>query len=208
MRLGVLFASAFLAATSPATAQGLFDMLFGHRGSTINPSGPVVRYAAREVGPVLRRAPGKALDERGEVRIPSLDEISAPPPRRYSEPTKPGPYVAPPVLPGELGRFLRDPTLRPGDVVATEKGLMVYRGPGGSRHSENQFVAVNSAKRLVGDKLPLLVKMDRELKKSPHVIAEHAPVRSATMMASTVVGYKPDEKPCRPGFICREARRQ
>lgn len=197
----MLFTGAFLAATTPIEAQGLFEILFAPGGSGTPPSGPVVRYAPREIGPVWRRAPNSRLGTDREVRIPSLEELSGRGSRRYVEPAKPGPYLPPPELPGHLGRFLRDPTLRPGDVVATEKGLMVYRGPGGSRHTEDQFVPVISAKRLVGDKLPLLVKMDRELKKSPRVLAEPA------MAAAYNAEQRYAGSTCRPGFVCLKSRR-
>lgn len=196
MRSGIMAIVLAMMCPVDVQAEGLFDLLFGARPQTA----PTVRYAAREVGPVVRRAPP------AELGIPSLEELSSRHVRRYAEPDRPRPYVAPPVMSGHLGRFLRDPTLRPGDVVATEKGLMVYNGPGGSQHSENQFVAVTSAKRLVGDKLPLLVKMDRELKRSPLLTAEQAPVPTSTITASAAAGYRPQVNPCRPGFICREAR--
>ncbi len=51
---------------------------------------------------------------------------------------------------GPLGPFVNDPTLRAGDVVVTTKGLMVYRGDGGSRsHNDRDFVSVASASSLI-----------------------------------------------------------
>lgn len=196
MRSGMVAIVIAMMCPVDAQAQGLFDLLFGARSQTA----PTVRYAAREVGPVVRRAPP------AEAQVAPLNDASARLVRRYVEPEKPGPHVPPPVLPGHLGRFLRDPTLRPGDVVATEKGLMVYRGPGGSQHSESQFVSVDTAKRLVGDKLPLLVKMDRELKKPSSVVAEMIPAPASTVFASRTGVHAVEAKPCRPGFICRDAR--
>lgn len=199
VRIGTAIAIAAVICPAPSYAQGLFEMLFGPRAEPV----PLVRYAAREEGRVTKHAP------RNEVRVPSPDEGSRT--RRYVESAKPGPYVPPPTLPGHLGRFLQDSTLRAGDVVATEKGLMVYRGKGGAHHSEAQFLPVNSASKLVGDKLPLLVKMDRELRRTPIVIAEKDPPQPATIAASTFARQAELENPtppkCRPGFVCRNLDR-
>ena len=192
VRVGPVIALATVLCPSLSSAQGLFDMFFGPRSESL----PTVRYAAREVGRVTRHAP------RSEVQIPSLEELSGPQVRRY-EPARPGPYVPPPTLPGHLGPFLRDPTLRAGDVVATEKGLMVYRGAGGSMHSESHFLPVTAAKKLVGDKLPLLTRMDRQLKKRHVVIVEDVPLRASTLVASN----RPAASTCRPGFVCADPGR-
>jgi len=57
---------------------------------------------------------------------------------------------------GPLGPFINDPTLRPGDVVVTTKGLMVYRGGGGPSHREGDFVGVSNASGLVANKQTLI----------------------------------------------------
>lgn len=160
MRVAAWVFAVIVTMSSPVHAQGLFEMLFGAGQATIRPSQTVVRYAARQEGRVRRSL-------SPETRIPTLDELSGNQVRRYVEPAKPGPYIPPPVQPGPLGHVLRDPTLRKGDIVATEKGLMVYSGPGGSRHSERDFVAVGAARKLVGSKLPILLAMDRELRRGP-----------------------------------------
>jgi hypothetical protein len=94
---------------------------------------------------------------------------------------------------GPLGPFINDPTLRPGDVVVTTKGLMVYRGGGGPSHRENDFVTVANASGLVANKQTLisLEKASRltpqkplgaEVKpsrKPPREVATSATVRTA-----------------------------
>ncbi len=85
-------------------------------------------------------------------------------------------------MPGPLGQFLRDPTLRRGDVVATSKGLMVFRGQGGARHAERDFVALSNAAGFAAGNKANLVALERALKRghtSQHVgerLARAAPV--------------------------------
>jgi hypothetical protein len=57
---------------------------------------------------------------------------------------------------GPLGPFINDPTLRAGDVVVTTKGLLVYRGGGGSPHRPSDFVGVSNAAGLVANKQTLI----------------------------------------------------
>ena len=92
--------------------------------------------------PVHRAAPGD-----GEVAAPrqgqSPKEVLA-----AIKAVKPGK--------GPLGPFINDPTLRAGDVVVTAKGLMVYRGGGGSSHREGDFVSISNASGLVANKQTLI----------------------------------------------------
>lgn len=140
----------------PANAQGLFEALFGQRYSP---------QTLREVPRDEVRTTKRARVKSAEVRVPTLSELSGSQISRYVEPAKPEPYIAPPVAPGPLGRFLNDPTLRAGDIVATEQGLMVYRGGASSRHVEANFAPIGESKKLVGDKRQQLVALDRELRR-------------------------------------------
>lgn len=64
-------------------------------------------------------------------------------------------------MPGPMGRFLRDPSLRRGDIVVTTQGLMVFRGSAGARHSERDFVPVAKAGSLVNRRMRAeLAKLD------------------------------------------------
>ena len=68
-------------------------------------------------------------------------------------------------MPGPLGRFLRDATLRRGDVVATANGLMVFRGSAGSRHAASDFVPVTQGGSLVASQAKTeLAKLDRAVR--------------------------------------------
>ncbi|MBX9761245.1 MAG: hypothetical protein K2Y29_20880 [Beijerinckiaceae bacterium] len=84
------------------------------------------------------------------------------------EPKGPRPYVAPEVVAGPLGRFLRDPSLRRGDVVATPNGLMIFQGAGGStNHRMSDFVPVQSARTVAGARRNDLVLLDRTMRSTP-----------------------------------------
>jgi hypothetical protein len=139
---GLILAPA-LAGSGSASAQGLFEALFG-RGA-FQPAPP-----ARAPSPFA--LPGYEGQPRLQYRRPpgyTPKRVTRAPASRIETSAKPAPYVAPPVMPGPLGRFLRDPTLRRGDVVATADGLMVFRGSAGSRHSEKDFVPLSRGGALV-----------------------------------------------------------
>ena len=44
--------------------------------------------------------------------------------------------------------YLRDPTLRKGDIVVTRSGVVVFDGRSGSQHSPEAFTALGDTKRL------------------------------------------------------------
>jgi hypothetical protein len=67
---------------------------------------------------------------------------------------------------GPLGPFLKDPTLRPGDVVVTTKGFMVFRGEEGQSHRESDFVTVANASGLVA-KRKTLISLEKASRLTP-----------------------------------------
>lgn len=139
----LLAASPVVVASGPASAQSLFEALFG-RASQPAPA-PLYAPPASpypEFGRGQRATPKRIVREPRRERAPRHVEVS----------TKPRPYVAPEVLPGPLGRFLRDSSLRQGDIVATADGLMVFKGSSGSRHSARDFVPIAKAGSLVAGK--------------------------------------------------------
>jgi hypothetical protein len=87
------------------------------------------------------------------------------------EPRGPRPYVAPEVVDGPVGRFLRDPSLRRGDVVATPDGLMVFQGRGGStNHKASDFIPVARMAGVNGARRADLINLDRTVRaQSPNV---------------------------------------
>lgn len=44
--------------------------------------------------------------------------------------------------------YLRDPTLRKGDIVVTRSGIVVFDGSGGAEHRPSDFTALGDTKRL------------------------------------------------------------
>ncbi|MFN3890681.1 MAG: hypothetical protein ACK4MV_09815 [Beijerinckiaceae bacterium] len=137
IRIAAYAAAAFATAQSFATpaSAGLLDFLFG----TSRPQ-PV----AVEPPPVAKPARPRVV---------------------HDEPRGPRPYVAPEVVPGPLGRFLRDPSLRRGDVVATPNGLMIFQGRAGSNnHKPSDFVPVASAGGVAGARRSELLNLDRTVR--------------------------------------------
>jgi hypothetical protein len=144
-------ASAVILAPAPASAQGLFDFLFGR--PAYYETRPVVAYAP---DPGDFRDPPRRL-KRAKSR--SLDDLV------YTG--KPEKKPPPPVGKGPLGAFLNDPTLRAGDVVVTPKGLMVYRGNGGSVHANKEFVGLAKARTLDKSERRILASIEKANRLAP-----------------------------------------
>jgi hypothetical protein len=166
----VIVAASF--AGAPAHAQGLFDFLFGGGGRFV-PAPPPLHYPdygyERGRSPArVARPPHEGEGERAHRRALARSAVDE----------KPGKYVAPEVMPGPLGRFLRDSTLRRGDVVATARGLMVFRGEAGARHSEHDFVALSGAKNFAAGNRADLVALEAALKRG------HAPSHVSERIAA------------------------
>lgn len=150
IRIGVL-AATFVAAQSFATpaSAGLLDFLFGGaQQQQQRPQRQIIH--APQSGPF--NEPAVAKPTRRVVR---------------DTPRGPIPYVAPTVASGPLGRFLHDPSLRRGDVVATPNGLMVFQGkPGSTTHRTADFVAVDSTSAVTGARRADLISLDRTVRSS------------------------------------------
>lgn len=165
---GLILAPA-LAGSGSASAQGLFEALFG-RG--------VFQPAPPAQAPSPFALPGYEGQPRLQYRRPpsyTPRRVTRAP--RAEANTKPAPYVAPPVMPGPLGRFLRDPTLRRGDVVATVDGLMVFRGSAGSRHSPKDFAPLSRGGALVS------ARARTELARLNHAVRPHDEELESSMLA-------------------------
>jgi hypothetical protein len=137
-----------VALPSQVQAKSLFDILFGANSIFAPAPSPLYR-------------PG--YDTRGAPLRSSRDFA---PRRKAAKPDqKPEKYTPPEVMPGPLGQFLRDPTLRRGDVVTTQKGLMVFRGQGGAHHSERDFVALSNAAGFAAGNKANLAALENALKR-------------------------------------------
>ncbi len=148
-----------------AHAQGLFEALFGRR-------------VFQEAPPVVVISPGHWPDQarREHYRHRKTSQAKA---HRPAAPAKPAPYVAPEVMPGPLGRFLKDPTLRPGDVVITAGGPMIFRGSGGSTHRAKDFVTVAKAAPLLSKKVRTDLAQLEVVRSTGVVLSEPAQIASA-----------------------------
>ena len=133
VKLG-LAATSMLAGVQSADAQGLFEALFGRRDAFFGPALTVPYESRRTIAPYPQH------ERRSAVRKPQRQRI---------ESAKPVPYRAPQVLPGPLGQFLKDSTLRRGDVVVTSEGVMVFRGSAGARHHAKDFVSLHKAAQIM-----------------------------------------------------------
>lgn len=133
---GVVFCS-LVGSSKSAQAQGLFEALFGRSEPMFAPT-LTIPYESRRPRPLTRKK---------SVAVRPSDHAATAALRRESG--KPAPYKAPEVGPGPLGRFLNDPTLRRGDVVATTRGLMVYQGQAGARHHPREFVPIERGASLL-----------------------------------------------------------
>lgn len=92
--------------------------------------------------------------------------------------------VRPPALPGPLGPFLLDPTLRRGDVVVTSEGLKVFAGQGRSQHGTGDFIALSQANRFVAGNTSALTDIDRANRLSSRPLVEVQAVPAAKPAAA------------------------
>ncbi len=137
--VGGLAFGALVGGTGAANAQGLFEALFGRR-------------VIEEARPVVVISPGRWPSESRRQKCPVARDFEGKA-RRFVAPAKPKPCVAPEVVPGPLRRFLKDETLRRGDVVVTAAGLMVFQGNSGSTHRAKDFVSVAKAAPMLSKKV-------------------------------------------------------
>lgn len=172
IRIGVLAAATFAAAQSFATpaSAGLLDFLFG--GQQAQQQQQIQQQRQRMI-----YAPQVGAANAANAANPAT---GAKPARRVvrEAPKGPIPYVAPAVASGPLGRFVNDPSLRRGDVVATPNGLMVFQGrTGANTHRTADFVPVSSAGAVTGSRRADLLNLDRTVRStSPNTefVAEKA----------------------------------
>ena len=175
----------------PASAQGLFEALFGIRSSEpmqvdrprqSDPS--TYSGAPRQQRPHQSQRNASRTKDAPHRRAAKTKTDSQVHERRTARPAatevaRPAPPIAPQVMPGPLGRFLRDPTLQAGDVVATSDGLMVFRGSSKARHSERDFVPLSGGGALVAPKVRTeLAQLNRAIDTSdePAVATGSSPI--------------------------------
>lgn len=171
-RLHVIFAALIVCGgalqTAPAhAAGGLLEKLFGRAPA------PQPVYAPLPTAP-------RAAVRGGEVRAPAGDQLQRKARKRTAKAEggassgKRG-AVRPEVLTGPLGAFLRDPTLRRGDVVVTAEGLKVFTGQGGKQHADEDFVALAQGSRFVAGNSSKLNEIERANRHANKPTIDHVP---------------------------------
>ncbi len=77
-------------------------------------------------------------------------EVNVRPQRQHRRPVETSTKPKPPVVKldpaTEPHWYLRDPTLRRGDIVVTKNGVLVYQGRGREQHARADFTGLGSAK--------------------------------------------------------------
>lgn len=159
-------------AHAPASAANFFEKLFGVQQAPVAAPRPSV-VLPPPVMPVQRVAPN-IRKEKPKARIAHVKPGETP--ARIARTS-----VRPEVLAGPLGPFLRDPTLRRGDVVVTTEGLKVFTGQGGGQHAQGDFLALAHAGRFAAGNSSVLAAIDRANRFSMKPLVEQqsvAPVRA------------------------------
>ncbi len=176
---------AIIGGAGAANAQGLFEALFGRR-------------ALEGAPPVVVISPGRWPDQARQQPVRSRQALKGKAHLTIA-PAKPKPYVAPEVMPGPLGRFLKDETLRRGDVVVTAAALMVFRGNGGSTHRAKDFVTVAKATPLLSKKVRIDLAQLEVVRATGVILSDPAQLASSSppivaQDESVAVRY-PDHEP-------------
>lgn len=73
---------------------------------------------------------------------------------------------------GSIPYFLKDKTLRAGDVVVTDKGFLVFQG---GEHTARAFVAINNSGSRKGDRSSLLALEQASTMRTPNLTVELTP---------------------------------
>lgn len=149
--LAVSVAVVLPALNAPAAAAGFFETIFG-----VRPTQPAYAPRPQQNIPLA----GSSLGANGkpiQKAKPKSKIVKARPDGPIVKVAAPRPQV----LPGPLGPFLLDPTLRRGDVVVTSDGLKVFTGQGGSQHAAADFSGLAHASRFAAGNSSVLAAIDR-----------------------------------------------
>lgn len=177
-------AFATVAGIQPASAQNFFEMLFGgarfegrsayqpdtgrqnalpgyarHSSGlgygTLDPNDPRLRRAIIRHRAAAKPAARKPKSLAAEASGPSIKNAAI-----LSTPDAPR---------GSVAFFLKDKTLRAGDVVVTEKGFLVFQG---GDHSTRAFIAINDSGSLKGERKNLLALQEVSRMRTPNLTVE------------------------------------
>jgi hypothetical protein len=176
--VGLAMTAALPASSVPASA-GLLDLLFGNRTQA-----PVAQPQSSSL-PMSVSPQGASRRPLATVRKPAAQAHASAKPRSAraslarsasgERPVKTSgrPDSRPDVMPGPVGQFLLDPTLRRGDVVVTSEGLKIYVGSSRGQHEANEFVALSEATQFKAGGSPILAEIDKaNILASPALVEE------------------------------------
>lgn len=182
--LTLALSAALPASTAPASA-GLLDMLFGRKPApppVFEPiTAPPPAGAQRPVATNRKPATAKSKARAGIGKGQAAEKIAKGPAR-------------PDVLPGPVGQFLLDPTLRRGDVVVTSEGLKIFNGAGRRQHEEGDFVALSAATQFKAGASPTLAAIDKANIRSAQPLVEDAAEVLPKPEPKVVEKPKPDKR--------------
>lgn len=199
VRGALLAALAMGPGSQPASAQNFFEMLFGgarlEGRSAYQPQdyvrpNPLPAYGRQNAAPIYgRRSAGHGSgtldpnDPRLHRAIIRHRAAAKPPARKVvarkvesavvedsSAPVKNVAVVATPDAPrGSIPYFLKDKTLRAGDVVVTDKGFLVFQG---GEHRSRSFVAINASSNNKSERKNLLALEEVSRMRTPNLTVE------------------------------------
>ena len=93
--------------------------------------------------------------------------------------------------------YMDDPTLRPGDIVMTENGPVVFKGAVGPTHKMSDFVPVKDSKRLSGSVREKVIAMRAMPARQARTQTQYA---TTAKEAAAALAKTPDAKGQALGF--------
>ncbi len=192
--------------SGPAMAAGFFETLFGVRQAQQPIYAPRPQYDV----PLVSSAQGSRIKAAQRAKAKSsaktVKGISAAKSAAAGLKTT-APRVE--VLPGPLGPFLRDPTLRRGDVVVTTDGLKVFTGAANTQHASTEFSALSRASQFAAGNSNVLAAIDRANRLSTKPLVEVQAIPVTPVKATTKADRAPavESSPAPPAAQVKPAVR-
>ncbi len=172
----------------PVAAAGFFETLFGIRPAQQQVHVPRPQYDV----PLVSGAQGIRMKPAQRVKAkPAAKIVKAVSATKSSGSSSKSAALRPEVLPGPLGPFLRDPTLRRGDVVVTIDGLKVFTGAANTQHSGSEFAALAHASHFAAGNSSVLAAIDRANRFSAKPLVEVQSVPAAPIEPVSRVDHVP-----------------
>lgn len=138
-------AIAVMTTVAPQPASAFFDDLARAIFTGVQPV-PNYRYVERYEPREFRRQPRQRVE-----RVERVERVSAPSTGWIEQSSKPAPPVVDLDPSTDKNWYLKDPTLRKGDIVVTANGPMVFQGRTGDQHRKTAFVSLEKTGKLSRD---------------------------------------------------------